>query len=87
MTEKRILITGPGPAYTPVIYDKVIDSPVLLDEYQSLTEDFDNLVNKNLQIHTLIKSVGEHPSFILPPVSEFIRRLKEILNATKPDNI
>ena len=34
-------------------------------------------------ISELIKCTGSHPSFILPPVSEFIKKLKEILNENR----
>jgi hypothetical protein len=51
----------------------------LLDAYESLQTDYLNLADTLVSIEALISKTGDHPSFTLPPVSEFIRMLKEIL--------
>jgi hypothetical protein len=37
------------------------------------------LINLIAKIESLISKTGDHPAFTIPPVSEFIRMLKEIL--------
>ena len=53
-------------------YIRMIEDQKIIDEYQE----------QHSQILELIEKLGSHPAFSLPPVSEFIKQLKEILNAS-----